>query len=68
MIVSVTARFRALSDPNRVRLLMSLKNGEDNVSRLAEVLGIKQPSASKHLRVLREAGLIHARHEGQQTF
>ena len=68
MITSVTKRFRALSDKTRVRLLLRLKAGEHNVSSLAEAVGINQSSASKHLRILREAGLIQARHEGQQTF
>lgn len=67
MVRRLAARFRALSDETRLRLLISLKEGEKNVSTLSSGLGIAQASVSKHLSVLRQAGLVDVRHEGVQS-
>lgn len=56
----------ALAEPQRRRLLDALREGELSVGALVQGLGISQPLASKHLRVLREAGLVDVRVDGQR--
>lgn len=62
--VSAPNMFRALSDPTRLRLLSLLKEGEQCVCHLVEVLGVSQPAASRHLAYLRKVGLVTGRKEG----
>jgi DNA-binding transcriptional ArsR family regulator len=50
--------FQALSDPTRLKILSLLGNGSMNVSSMVEKLDVTQPAVSRHLKVLREAGLI----------
>jgi ArsR family transcriptional regulator len=50
----------ALSDPNRLLLLYALNEGPRNVTELTNELNLNQPTASRHLKVLREHGLVHA--------
>lgn len=60
--------FRSLSDPTRRTLFERLcLNGEQTVSSLTGIAGISQPAVSKHLKLLKQAGLVGARHEGRQT-
>jgi DNA-binding transcriptional ArsR family regulator len=56
----------ALGDPRRRHLLDLLRAGECAVGDLVEEVGLTQPSTSKHLRVLREAGLVRVRTEAQR--
>lgn len=58
--------FNAIAEPQRRRILTLLKGQEQAVSDLAEVLGLNQPTASKHLRVLREVGLVYVRRDGKR--
>lgn len=58
--------FNAIAEPQRRRILMLLKGRERPVNDLARALRITQPRASKHLRVLREVGLVRVRESGQQ--
>jgi len=58
--------FNAIAEPQRRDIIELLRNGEHGVTEIAEALGISQPGASKHLRVLREVGLVRARSEGKQ--
>ncbi len=59
--------FVAVADPNRRVLLDLLADGERTAGELAEALpGLTQPAVSHHLRVLREAGLVAVRAEGQR--
>lgn len=67
LIERVAERFRALGDENRLRLLMLLEGGERNVTSLTEGLGLRQASVSKHLAVLRRAGLVTSRRDGAQV-
>ncbi|MDQ0061745.1 ArsR/SmtB family transcription factor [Paenibacillus harenae] len=53
-----TTTFSALSEPNRLRIVELLQAGPMTVGDIAERLGLRQPQASKHLRVLLEAGLV----------
>jgi DNA-binding transcriptional ArsR family regulator len=55
-----------LAEPHRRRILDALRRGESSVGALVEELGSSQPLVSKHLRVLREAGLVEVRVDGQR--
>jgi DNA-binding transcriptional ArsR family regulator len=55
-----------LAEPHRRRILDVLRQGEASVGELVETLGTSQPLASKHLRVLRDAGLVEVRADGQR--
>ena len=52
------ATFRALGEPSRLRIVETLRQGPSSVGDLADVLDIRQPQVSKHLRVLGEAGIV----------
>jgi DNA-binding transcriptional ArsR family regulator len=54
----------ALSDPNRLLLLYALNDGPHNVTELTNELKLNQPTASRHLKVLREHGLVHTTRQG----
>jgi DNA-binding transcriptional ArsR family regulator len=56
----------ALAEPRRRLILDALRDGERAVNELVEGLGLNQPLVSKHLRVLREAGLVEARIDRQR--
>jgi len=58
--------FNAIAEPQRREILMLLRAGERPVTELARELGMTQPRASKHLRVLREVGLVRDRRAGKQ--
>ena len=58
--------FNAIAEPQRRDILALLRAGEWPVTDLAQELGISQPGASKHLRVLREVGLVRDRKAGKQ--
>jgi DNA-binding transcriptional ArsR family regulator len=60
--------FTALADPTRRAIFERLaRNGELTVRALTDKAGVSQPAVSKHLGVLKRAGLVHDRHEGRQT-
>ena len=63
----IAARFRALSEPVRLRLLNTLMEGERSVTQLVEVSGTGQANVSKHLALLRDAGMVTMRREGLLT-
>ena len=54
-----------IAQPNRRRLLDRLREGPRLVGELAAELGLSQPATSKHLKVLRDAGLVEVQVEGQ---
>ena len=58
--------FNAIAEPRRREILALLRGGERPVTDLARDLGMTQPQASKHLRVLREVGLVRVRGAGKQ--
>lgn len=58
--------FNAIAEPQRRDILTLLRTGERPVTALAQQLGMSQPQASKHLRVLREVGLVRVRGAGRQ--
>ena len=55
-----------IADPTRRHILDALRQGEQPVQALVERLGMSQPAVSKHLRVLREAGLVAVRADRQR--
>ena len=58
--------FEVLAEPTRRRILDLLLERSRPVGELVELLGLSQPGVSKHLRVLREGGLVRARAEAQR--
>ena len=58
--------FQVLAEPSRRVLLEALLGGEAPVKTLVDVSGMSQPVVSKHLKILREAGLVRVRPEGQR--
>jgi DNA-binding transcriptional ArsR family regulator len=56
------AALHVLAEPRRLAILDLLRDGERPVGELVDRLGLSQPGVSKHLRVLRDAGLVEARH------
>ena len=60
--------FRTLADPTRRALFERLcREGDQTVGALTAQAGVSQPAVSKHLGVLKQAGLVRDRHEGRQT-
>ena len=55
---------KALSHPLRLQIIEFLKNGEKNVGNIIKALGIPQSSLSRHLTILREAGVLKSRQQG----
>jgi len=55
---------KALSDPNRIKIMKLLQQGAMFVSEIQSVLGISQPSISKHLKVLENAGFVSFQKHG----
>jgi DNA-binding transcriptional ArsR family regulator len=62
----VPAVIEVLAEPNRRRILDLLRERERPVGELVDGLALSQPAVSKHLRVLREAGLVEARADAQR--
>ncbi len=60
--------YTALAEPNRREILDLLRGGERSVGELVERLGISQPGVSKHLKVLRQAGLVSVRPDGKRRW
>ena len=60
--------FAAIADPTRRDILAMLRQGEQSAGALVEGLGLPQPNVSKHLKALREAGLVSLRIDGPWRF
>lgn len=60
--------FNAIAEPRRREILNYLALQERPVGDIVDQLGLEQPSVSKHLRVLRDVGLVNVRREGRQMF
>jgi len=58
---------QALADPKRIVILYALADHPHNVTEIAEVLEVPQPTASRHLRILRERSLVTGSREGTQV-
>jgi len=64
----VAERFKVLSEPARLTLLMALEAGEHNVTSLVSSTRLSQANVSKHLAILMNAGMIDRRKEGVSAF
>ena len=68
MLSPVPDALEVLAEPHRRRILDRLRQGESCVGTLVAEMGSSQPLISKHLRVLRDAGLVDVRVDGQRRF
>jgi DNA-binding transcriptional ArsR family regulator len=66
MMAGMASTFELLAEPTRRRILDLLLERARPVGELVDLLGLSQPGVSKHLRVLREVGLVSVREAGQQ--
>jgi len=64
--VTTLTTFQVLGEPSRQAILDLLRDGERPVGELVEHLQLSQPAVSKHLRVLKEAGMVEARADAQR--
>jgi len=64
--VAALAALQALAEPRRLQILDLLREGERPVGELVDRLGVSQPAVSKHLRVLKDAGLVEVRPDAQR--
>lgn len=64
----VTAITKALADETRVRVLMTLTRGELCVCQIVELIGLATSTMSKHMSILRQAGLVESRKEGRWIY
>lgn len=60
----IAERFKALSEPARLKILNALRDGEKSVSELMETTGLGQANVSKHLQLLHGLGFVERRKEG----
>jgi DNA-binding transcriptional ArsR family regulator len=67
LLARIAERLKAMADPTRLRLLHELEGGEICVSDLAAQVGGSQANVSKHLAVLRKAGLVACRRDGMNV-
>ncbi|MCC6435005.1 MAG: winged helix-turn-helix transcriptional regulator [Acidimicrobiales bacterium] len=58
--------FEVVADPTRRRILDAVRGAERSVTELVEVVGMHQPGVSRHLKVLRDAGLVEVRRDAQR--
>lgn len=64
----VSERLKVLSNPDRLKILCVLVNGELNVQQIEQHTGITQPTLSQQLTVLRKTDMVSTRREGKQIF
>jgi DNA-binding transcriptional ArsR family regulator len=64
----IAERFRALSEPTRIKLLDRLREGEASVLDLTEAIGTTEQNVSKHLGVLHRAGMVTRRKQGNFAY
>ncbi len=57
-----------LADSNRILILYTLDNKTYNVNDLADAIGLPQPSTSRHLKILRDRGMVYAQRDGQSVY
>lgn len=63
---TTTDAFNAVAEPRRREILDVLAGGERQVNEIVEQIDLAQPTVSKHLKVLREVGLVNARRDGRR--
>lgn len=60
------AVLEVIAEPTRLRILDAVRGGERSVGELVEIVGMHQPGVSRHLKVLRTAGLVEVRRDAQR--
>ena len=65
---TTTDAFNAVAEPRRRDILNYIAMQERSVSEIVDALALEQPSVSKHLKVLKDVGLVNVRREGRQMF
>ena len=68
LVELITARFKLLSEPMRIRILDQLREGEQSVGGLAEILDASEQNVSKHLQALYAGGAVARRKEGNTVY
>jgi DNA-binding transcriptional ArsR family regulator len=68
MIELVARRFRMLGEPQRLRILQTLEDGERTVGEIVETVAANQSNISKHLQALYDAGIVGRRREGSNIY
>jgi DNA-binding transcriptional ArsR family regulator len=68
LIDLIARRFRALSEPTRIRALDRLREGEATVTELTEASATSQQNLSRHLQVLLDAGVVARRKDGNRVY
>ena len=68
LLTRIAEVLKAMADPTRLKILHSLHNGERCVSEILENVGGSQANVSKHLSVLKRAGLVDCRRDGLNVF
>ncbi|MDA3973077.1 metalloregulator ArsR/SmtB family transcription factor [Enterococcus thailandicus] len=64
-IEKISQLFKMLSDPTRLKILLYLKNGEQNVTAISQAVEMEQSAVSHQLRLLRENKIVRSRREGK---
>ena len=64
--MTATAVLEVIAEPTRRRILDAVRDGERSVGELVEAVGMHQPGVSRHLKVLRDAGLVEVRRDAQR--
>lgn len=64
----VAELFRAFSDTSRVRILSAIMEQEQNISKLAQMIGVTESAVSHHMRGLRQIRIVRARRDGKEVF
>lgn len=64
-IEKISQLFKMLSDPTRLKILLYLKNGEQNVTAISQAMEMEQSAVSHQLRLLRENKIVRSRREGK---
>ena len=64
----VADRFKALGEPMRLKLIMSLREGEKNVGQMVEEVAATQANVSRHLQYLTDAGILKRRKDGLHVY
>jgi DNA-binding transcriptional ArsR family regulator len=67
-LILISRRLKAMADPSRLAILHILCDGERNVSELVSETGLTQANISKHLRILREEGLVSFRKQQKNIY
>jgi DNA-binding transcriptional ArsR family regulator len=68
LVELIALRFKALSEPTRIKLLNRLRDGEASVLELTRIVGTTEQNVSKHLGVLQRAGIVTRRKQGNFSY